>query len=176
MSSPTAAAEGELVTLRDGQDVLVRPLRPSDRETYAEAVAGMSARSRYLRFAAPKPRFSDRELDFLTQPDGDRHVALVALDPQSRRGLAVGRYVRSDERTADVAVGVTDTWQRRGIGNLLLARLIARARASGLTALTATALAENEGSLHMLHRAGFVLSSRDGVTNDYRLDLSAEAG
>jgi len=171
--SPPSAPDGEPLTLPDGEQLLIRPLRPGDRQTYADAVAGMSVRSRYLRFAAAKPRFSNRELDFLTHPDGDRHVAFVVLEPQTRRGVAVGRYVRSDERTADIAVGVTDAWQRRGIGNLLLARLIDQARANALSALTATALAENVGSKHMLHTGGFVLASRDGVTNDYRLELSA---
>jgi RimJ/RimL family protein N-acetyltransferase len=168
------AEQGELVTLADGRRLLVRPLYPSDRQTYADAVAGMSARSRYLRFAAPKPRFSERELDFLTQPDGDRHVAFVAIEPETRRGIGVGRYVRSDERTADVAIGVTDEWQRRGVGRLLLDRVVAAARAKGLTALTATALAENAGSRHMLGGAGFELVSRDGITNDYRVELGGD--
>jgi GNAT superfamily N-acetyltransferase len=165
--------EGEPVTLSDGGRLIVRPLHDYDRKAYAAAVATMSPRSRYLRFAAPKPRFSDRELDFLTHPDGDRHVALVALDPDTRHGVAVARYVCSDEHTADVALGVVDDWQSRGVGSLLLARLIEHARAAGLSALTATALAENEPSLRMLRRNGFVLAAAGGITNDYRLALSA---
>jgi len=164
----------ERVTLPDGAEVLIRSLRPGDRAAFAEAMESMSARSRYLRFAAPKPRFSDKELDFLTQVDGDRHVALVALAGESQRGLGVARYVRVDDGTADVAIGITDAWQRRGLGRLLLSRLIDRARAAGLAALTATALAENEGSLRMLHGAGFMLTTRGGITNDYRLDLARD--
>lgn len=171
------ATHSPAATLPDGTEVLIRPLRPSDRAAYAEAMETMSPRSRYLRFATPKPRFTAKELDFLTQVDDDRHVALVAVAGEAERGVGVARYVRVDhptDRTADVAIGVTDAWQRRGLGSLLLSRLIDRARAAGLTALTATALSENVGSLRMLHGAGFALTTRDGITNDYRLDLASD--
>ncbi len=166
-----APAGGERIRLADGGELLVRPLRASDRGAYASSMRGMSARSRYLRFASPKPRLSDRELDFLTGADGDHHLALVAIAAEPARGVAVARYVRGDARSAEVAIGVTDAWQGRGLGRLLLSRLLEQARAHGVTVLTATTLAENVASERLLHAAGFRLARRDGTTNDYRLEL-----
>jgi GNAT superfamily N-acetyltransferase len=169
------ARDGEPVTLADGSRLLVRPLHAGDREGYAESIEAMSPRSRYLRFAAPKPRFSAKELDYLTHVDGDRHLALVALAGEPPVGVAVVRYVRAADGSAEVAIGVTDPWQGRGLGRLLLAHLIDRARRRGVTALTATTPAENEPSRRLLHAAGFALVRRDGVTNDYRLELTVGA-
>ena len=161
----------ERITLADGGEVLVRPLRADDRAAYSAAMLRMSARSRYLRFASPKPRLSNRELDFLTGADGDRHLALVAMAGDPPGGVAVARYVRTDAAGAEVAIGVIDAWQGRGLGTVLLSRLLEQARAHGLTALSATTLAENIASEHLLQAAGFRLVRRDGVTNDYRLEL-----
>lgn len=172
-SRPAGPDEGEPVTLPGGERVLIRPLHASDREAYSESLAAMSSHSRYLRFAAPKPRFSAREIDFLTHPDGVRHVALVAVDPATRDGVGVARYVRRDDGTADVAVGVVDAWQHHGVGIALLERLVAHARAAGVTALTATALAENAASAAMLARTGFRTTALEGITNEYRLDLGS---
>jgi hypothetical protein len=53
------AAQWQL-QLDGGRRAAVRPLRPADRELYAEAVTALSPRSRYLRFATPLVRLSDR--------------------------------------------------------------------------------------------------------------------
>lgn len=52
---------GERLLLEDGRSVRVRQLRPADRAMYREAVAGLSPRSRYLRFAAPCRRRGARQ-------------------------------------------------------------------------------------------------------------------
>src|SRR6478672_12213174 len=112
------ASEAERVTLADGGVVDIRDLTPGDREGYIEAVGAMSDRSRYLRFASPKPKLSAGEIDYLTHADGVKHVALVALDGD--RGAGVARYVVFAPGRAEVAIGLVDAWQRRGLGRILL--------------------------------------------------------
>lgn len=167
--------EAELIRLPDGAELHLRPLRPSDRQAYAEAVQGMSPRSRYLRFASPKPRLSERDLDLLAGVDGHRHLALVALTGDPPRGVGVARYVRAAGQAAEIAIGITDAWQGRGLGRLLLARLLEQAAAHRVPALTATTLAENEASQRLLRSAGFTLVRRDGVTNEYGRRLAQAA-
>jgi hypothetical protein len=65
--------------LDDGRSVRIRPLRATDRATYAWAVYSLSPRSRYLRFFTPIEKLSERMLDQMTQVDGHRHVAWLAL-------------------------------------------------------------------------------------------------
>ena len=166
------------VALRDGASVPVRPLERSDRAELAAMVERLSDRSRYLRFAAPKPRLTSRELDHLLDVDHHRNEALVALDPDTGRGIAVVRWVTAagEPGVAEVAVTVADEWQGRGLGPALLARLLDLARAEGLTALRASALAVNARSLAMLRHAGFRARPVTGLLLEYELVLTPGDG
>jgi RimJ/RimL family protein N-acetyltransferase len=163
------------LTLRDGGAVEVRPLRPADRATLAAAIAGLSARSRYLRFATPKPTLSDRELDTLLDVDHHDREALLAIDPATGQGAGVVRFARmpGDEDVVDVAVTVADAWQGRGLGRTLLELLIERAREEGHDALHADVLSANRASVALLRRAGFRARPGGGVLSEYERRLSA---
>jgi GNAT superfamily N-acetyltransferase len=131
--------------LRDGSRVLIRPIRREDRDALRSAFERLSAESRYRRFLVPMASLSEGMLDYLTAVDHHRHEALVAIEPDTRTGLAVARFVRLADRpgTAEFAVTVDDAWQGRGLGSLLLEALAARARQEGITRFSAVALAEN---------------------------------
>lgn len=137
------ADTGEIRTaLRDGTPVLLRPVRPGDKPRFIEGLKLMSMESRYLRFFAPVAELSEKQLNFLTDVDQDRHVAWGALDPESPEfpGFGVARYVRLDEEpsTAEVAVAVIDRMHRRGLGSLLLALLYVIGLRSGLRVFRGT--------------------------------------
>jgi RimJ/RimL family protein N-acetyltransferase len=168
MTQPTTR-----IALPDGGVVAVRPLRRGDRAELAAAVERLSERSRYLRFAAPKPRLTERELDHLVAVDHHGSEALVAFDPATGRGIAVARYapVPGAPGVADVAVTVADEWQGRGLGTALLARLVARATAESHVALRASVLSVNRASLALLRRAGFRLREHGGTLLELELDL-----
>ena len=82
---------------------------------------------------------SAAQLDYLVDVDHHDHEAIVAVDPISGEGLAVARYIRSNEdaEVAEVAVTVADDWQGRGLGRALLDRLSYRARREGVRRFTA---------------------------------------
>jgi len=151
----------------------VRQLERADRDVLAAMVERLSDRSRYLRFAAPKPRLTRRELDHLVDVDHHRNEALVALDPATGRGIAVVRWVSvpGEPGVAEVAVTVADEWQGRGLGTALLARLVVMARAEGLTTLRASVLAVNARSIAMLRHAGFRACPATGTLLEYELAL-----
>jgi RimJ/RimL family protein N-acetyltransferase len=163
----------ERLTLRDGAVVEVRPLRRSDRDRLDAAVRALSDRTRYLRFAAPKPRLTARELDFLVDVDHHCREALLAIDPVTRRGIAIVRYVHVDGQpgTVEVAATVADDWQGRGLGGALLAMLAERARAEGHRVMRASVLAENVHSIAMLRRNGFAVSGGDSALLEYERAL-----
>jgi hypothetical protein len=99
-------SEGEQVQLRDGSTVLVRPVRPDDRELFVAGFERMSGESRYRRFMSYKKKLSDRELDFFTHLDHDRHEAVGAIDVATGEGVGVARMHRreSDPELAEAAV------------------------------------------------------------------------
>jgi L-amino acid N-acyltransferase YncA len=145
------------VMLRDGTPVIVRPVRPDDRGALRASFEDLSAESRYRRFLAPMAHLSESQLSFLTEVDHHDHEALVAIAAADGEGLGIARYVRFGEPdTAEVAVAVTDRWHGRGLGTVLLAHLLARARQEGIERFTATVLASNHGSVQVLSTLGRV--------------------
>jgi GNAT superfamily N-acetyltransferase len=161
------------MTLADGALLRVRPIVPADREPLADAFGRLSDRSRFQRFLGPKPRLSRRELDYLTDVDHVRHVALVAIDEATGQIVGVGRYAIASGggAEANMALAVTDAWQRRGIGHGLATRLVERARTSGITRLTGSTLVDNLSARSLLARIGFRVSAVSGGVLDVELDV-----
>jgi GNAT superfamily N-acetyltransferase len=138
----------ETVDLRDGSRVTLRLVRPEDKELLRRGFERLSPESRYRRFLAAKSHLSDAELAYLTEVDGWNHVAIgaVTVDPDGHEeGVAIARFIRSadDPRLADAAVAVIDDWQKKGLGTLLLLRLVAAARERGIERFASDALADN---------------------------------
>jgi acetyltransferase len=159
--------------LHDGRIVRVRPLRPTDRAIYERAVLDLSPRSRYLRFLAPIPRLSKGLLDLMTQTDGHRHVAYVALTPDESSAVGVVRYIRNphDPQTGETAIAVADDWQSRGLGGQLLRDAVEHARLAGLESLAATTLRENSGAAGLLQASGFSVVGSDGPCFEHHIRL-----
>jgi acetyltransferase len=169
----TPRADTRELILRDGRLVRVRPLTAADRAIYERAVMDLSPRSRYLRFFAPVPRLSKRLLDQMTQTDGDRHVAHVALTVDESIAVGVVRYMlRTDDREeGEIAIAVADDWQGDGLGGQLLRDTIEHAHLAGLRSLTASTLRENAGAAGLLQASGFSAIGASGPFAEHRLLL-----
>ena len=145
----------ESVALSDGQRLSLRVIRPSDRETLRVAFDRLSPESRYTRFMAPKARLTEAELDYLTEPDGYNHFALVAVRKHlvsTTEGIGVARFVRFLDETdvAEPAVTVIDDYQGEGLGSTLLQRLIEAAWERDVRWFRSELLAENKASRKMI--------------------------
>ena len=165
------------MTLADGTRLRVRPIDPADRAPLADAFRRLSDQSRHHRFLGPKPRLSERELDYLTDVDHVTHEALVAIDETTGQIVGVGRYAtgHGGGAVADLALAVADAWQRRGIGHALAARLVERARANGISALTGSTLLGNTAARALLDRLGFRVSSASSGVLEVELPLARVA-
>lgn len=168
----------EEVSLRDGTSARLRFLRPSDRERLREGLHRLSPQSRYLRFFTTKDRLTDAELRYLTEVDGENHVAIGASrvdeDGQETEGLGIGRFVRlvDEPRVAEPALAVVDDAQGLGLGRLLLLRLICAAQERGVEVFRCDFLAVNQGMQHLLRDVSPDVEFRsDGpvVTAEFRL-------
>jgi RimJ/RimL family protein N-acetyltransferase len=148
--------------LRDGEQILIRPIRPEDREELAAGMERLSPESRYRRFFTPTSGLTASELSYLTEVDHHDHEALVALEPATEHGIGVARFVRSpaDGERAEVAVAVADSWHNRGVATALLARLTERAREEGVRRFSAEILADNRPMLELIEELGDVTARR----------------
>jgi acetyltransferase len=141
--------------LADGTQVLLRPIRSDDKARLDEAFGRLSDESRRLRFLAPKPRLSSSELRYLTEIDGDGHVALLAvLAHRPDFIVGVGRFVRLADRpdSAEVAIVVGDPWQGQGLGRHMGLALADIARAHGIRRFTASMLSDNHAAHALFSR------------------------
>jgi RimJ/RimL family protein N-acetyltransferase len=144
--------------LRDGERIEIRPIRSDDREALAEGIRRLSPESRYRRFFSPIERLSDEQLSYLTDVDHHDHEALVAVEPETERGIGVARFVRSesDAEVAEFAVAVADDWHNRGVGSALIQRLTERAREEGIRRFSGSILEENRAMLELADELGDV--------------------
>ena len=149
--------------MKDGTVAHVRPITPADGEALRRFHAGQSDESIYLRFFAPLKTLSDKDVYRFTHVDYTDRVALVVTMQDDIIG--VGRYDRIDARSAEVAFNISDHYQGKGIGSVLLEHLAAVAQEFGITKFTAEVLPQNRKMLKVFGEAGYEVSRRieDGV-------------
>ncbi|HEV2751730.1 MAG TPA: GNAT family N-acetyltransferase [Gemmatimonadales bacterium] len=159
--------------LRDGRRVLVRRIRPEDRDRLQVGLHQLSAASRYHRFHAAVSELSPEQLSYLTEVDHVNHLAWIALDPTLPGEPAVGvaRCIRVPVKPemAEVAVTVLDAYQGRGLGTLLLGVLSQSAAMRGIRTFRAYVEEDNESMLRIFRDLGAHVGCLDvGV---YQLDI-----
>ena len=142
-----------VMQLTGGLEVVVRPIRPSDKELLATGLARLSELSIHRRFLGPKPRLSKRELRYLTEVDGVNHHAVVAAAPAWDDAIvASARWVRlaEDPLAAEAAIVVADPLQGQGLGRFLARELADAARARGIRRIHASMLSENPPAMALM--------------------------
>lgn len=151
------------VVLRDGGTAHLRPIRPEDAEALQRFHLSQSPESVYLRFFAPMPRLSERDLERFTVVDHHDRVAMVITIAGDIVG--VGRYDRVDATEAEVAFNISDHHHGRGVGSVLLEHLAAAAREHGIHRFMAEVLPQNRKMLAVFNDAGYEVTHRyeDGV-------------
>ena len=164
------------IALRDGSAAHLRPILPSDAEALQEFHQRQSEQSRYLRFFAPMPRLSSRDLDRFTHVDHVDRVAFIVLVGQEI--VAVARYDRVEPRTAEIAFNVSDSRQGTGLASVLLEHLAAAARERGINRFTAEVLPQNTKMIKVFTETGFDVDRTldDGVVMvSFRIDPTARS-
>ncbi len=171
----------EAVRLLDGTEVTLRPIRPDDAPRLQELHSRLSPESIYLRFLGPRPVLTAQGAERLATVDYVHTMAIVAArkDGQGEAILGVARYasVHPDSLDeAEVAIVVEDAYQGRGLGTLLMRRLIDYARRQGVAALSAEITAGNERVMRFIRRSGLTTERRlEGGVWHIRVDI-AERG
>ena len=151
------------VVLRDGSVAHVRPIRPDDADGIRRFHARQSPESIYMRFFAPIKQLSERDVQRFTHVDYVDRVALVATVRGEIIGIA--RYDKIDATTAEVAFNISDAFQGRGVGSVLLEHLAAIAHELGVGKFVADVLPQNRKMIGVFTEAGYEVEHHydDGV-------------
>jgi acetate---CoA ligase (ADP-forming) len=145
------------VILRDGGTLRLRAPQADDLDGLATFFAGLSDRSRFLRFHGFAAT-GGRLLRTMIEPDWDEKGSLIGVTGEAgdEAIVAVANYVRlRDRHVAEAAFAVADGWQRRGVGTRLLEQLATRAGEAGIDEFVAEVLPENAAMLGVFENIGF---------------------
>lgn len=151
-------------TMKDGNEVLIRPIRPEDEPMMVEFHQQLAPDSIYLRYFHPisvGQLVSHDQLLRLCFSDYDREMNLVveAKDEEGKRhiiGLGqLGKVHGTND--AEFSILVVDSHQRHGIGTELLRRLVEVGKDEKLSHIVAEILPQNEGMKRVSTKLGFKL-------------------
>lgn len=165
MVKPYPSELARQFTLRDGARVIVRPIRPSDRQIEKEFVQKLSNESKYFRFMGALRELDESMLNRFTQIDYDKEMALIAVSCENGQETEVGvaRYVINPDGTScEFAIAVADAWQQRGLGSILMRALVNAASARGLQAMEGIVMSANHGMLGFMNALGFSIEPVPG--------------
>ena len=152
----------------DGRRVLLRPIRPEDQPQHVRFLARVSPEDLRARFLCAVRELSADELAHLTQIDYEREMAFLAtarVENGQDETLAVARACAdADNEEAEFAVLVRSDLKARGLGTLLMRKLIDYCRARGTRRLVGEALSDNARMIELAGTLGFrVESPQEGI-------------
>ena len=164
-------------TIRGGEHVLIRRVRPEDMALYPDFLRDVSAEDLRLRFFARISDLSAEESNRLSHLDYQREMAFVALDENTGRLLGLVRLKDElDEKTAEFAILVRSRLKGHGLGWLLMQRVIDYAKEKGMRRVYGDVLAQNTTMLQMCAELGFRAMDIGSEMRRVVLDLESARG
>ncbi len=169
-----------------GHRILLRPIRPEDLDQHRRFLGAVTAEDLRTRFFAALRQVPQRELAYLTQIDYDREMAFIAETPgqsaaapgesTSKETLGVARACTDPENLeAEFAVLVRSDLKGRGLGALLLDKLIRYCRGRGTQRMVGQTLSANARMLKLASAAGFRIEQKAGGLCELACELRGSA-
>jgi acetyltransferase len=156
---------------KSGENFVIRPIRPEDEPKVVDFHAKLSEESvyfRYFRAFQLSQRVQHERLTRMCFVDYDRNIALVTEwenpDTGDEEIVAIGRLTRlPDPQEAEFAILVRDDFQGRGLGTILLKRLLQFGRDEGINHVNAYMLGTNKGMITVCKQLGFTIKREDDL-------------
>jgi acetyltransferase len=169
-------AELEERVLLGASELLLRPIRPEDGLRLLDFYADASPHDLRLRFFMARREVPRSELARYSQIDYDREMTFVALAPADASGSqAMAGEVRAvcdpDNERAEFAIQVARDWQGRGLGRILMDKLLRYLRSRGTAEVVGECLLENTAMAALAREMGFEVAAGSGDGLALRLPL-----
>ncbi|KAA1251567.1 cyclic nucleotide-binding domain-containing protein [Mycobacterium simiae] len=148
------------VRIRDGTQLLLRPVLPGDSERTVRGHVHFSSETIYRRFMSARvPNLA--MMHYLSEVDYIDHFVWVMIDGSDP--VADARFVRDDidPTLAEIAFTVADAYQSRGVGSFLIGALAVAARVSGVERFSARMLSDNAPMRTIMDHHGAVWQRED---------------
>ena len=149
----------EELRLRDGRELLIRPVRPDDAGPLREGFALLQPDEVRHRFLRQQPDLSAQQADRLCRPDPRNEFALVAAEPLPPGEALVGAVARASRientKDAEFSIVVSHFIAGQGLGRHLMRRIVRWARGKKFERLRGDVLADNLPMLALADSLGF---------------------
>lgn len=135
-----------------GESVTIRPAKPVDTRSIQEFFYEMGKDDIISRFFHEKRRFLRDEIEQRTQIDYIKDLSIVAVVGEFGfdKIIGVGEYFLIPQKNiAEIAFTVGEAYQGKGLGKILLNKLLEAARENGIAGLVALTYPQNKRMIQL---------------------------
>lgn len=146
-----------IMTTKDGVELVVRPVRPTDEEMLSDMFYDLSDQSIINRFFSMLKSMPHRKLQQFCCIDYNNEMSLVAITKEGPKQKIVGLgsyHLNPATHRAEIAFLVADAWQTKGIGSFMMQSLVKIARSKNFKGLTAEVMRDNVAMIALMHKSG----------------------
>jgi GNAT superfamily N-acetyltransferase len=159
--------------------VVVRPIAPADAAPIAASYHLLNEEEVRRRFLHLLKALDEQHLRQLTEPDAQSEFVVVAaepLPPGDALVAAVGRLARDigNPARAEFGILVSHFVTGRGLGRLLMQRLVEWCRENGVRELWGDVLEDNTAMLELASHLGFHREAQPGSPGLVRVSLKLD--
>ena len=158
-----------------GEAIVLRPIRPEDEPRHRAFIDHLQPEDLRLRFFYSRRELPRSELARLTQIDYSREMALVAVrngaDGAEETLGAVRAMADPDNLEAEFAIVVRSDLKGRGLGHVLLAKMIAYLKGKGTRRMVGIVMRENMAMRDLALSLGMQIDRAGSDTDTLRFVL-----
>jgi acetyltransferase len=151
----------ECVRLKDGEQILLRPIRPEDAQAHLNFIHSLSEEDLRLRFFGLVQNFVLSDMPKFTQIDYDREMAFIAtrtVDGNPETLGVVRTSTKPDNSSAEFAIIVRSDTKGTGLGSLLFEKMIRYCKGRGTRYLEGQTMPRNKGMIALAKRFGLTVN------------------
>jgi acetyltransferase len=162
-----------------GEKILLRPIKPEDGAQHVEFFGSLTPEDVRMRMFVHMRELSPGQLARMTQIDYDREMAFIATRVRADgkpETLGVARIIFDpDNIQGEFAVTVRSELKGKGLGKLLMQKLIRHSHDRGAQEIVGETLSQNQALLGLVKPLGFSAHrSRDNDTYLLKLPLKKD--
>jgi len=159
--------------LKNGSEVLLRPIKPEDETRFNAFFEALSEETMRLRFFEIIKEMSHDTLTRYCNLDYDREIAIVAEHQNGEKKIvgAVRLILDSDRKSGEFAIVLGDPWQGLGLGSKLMDHIVDIAKDMHLERIYGYVIRDNYRMINLCSKKGFEMTTLDEQTAKMCLPL-----
>ncbi len=168
----------EETRIMDGESVVIRPAKPVDERRIQEHFYNLDKDDVIARFFHEKTAFMRKDVEGMFEIDYINDLTMVAVVGEFGFGrvVGVGEYlIEPAKNIAEVAFSVSNEFQGKGMGRILMSKLSEAARENGISGLVAYTSPNNKGMIKLFKTLPYKVKTvfeDDMIVLSCRFDIS----